>query len=60
RYASSNPREEKRPQLYDLLADPYENRNLAASHPEVVARLAARLQDWWPVTARKVQTRWSD
>lgn len=60
RYASSNPREEKRPQLYDLLADPHENRNLAASHPEVVARLAARLQDWWPVTARKVQTRWSD
>jgi len=26
----------------------------------VVARLAARLQEWWPVTARKVQTRWSD
>ena len=60
RYASSNPREEKRPQLYDLLADPHENRNLAASNPEVVERLAARLQEWWPVTARKVQTRWSD
>ena len=60
RYASSNPREELRPQLFDLLADPHEDRNLAAAHPEVVARLAARLQEWWPVTARQVRTTWSD
>jgi arylsulfatase A-like enzyme len=60
RYASSNPREERRPQLYDLLADPHENRNLARENPEVVARLAARLQEWWPVNHRKVETRWTD
>ena len=42
RYASSHPRAEKRPQLFDLLADPHENTNLAAANPEVVARLAPR------------------
>jgi len=60
RYASSHPRTEKRPQLYDLLADPHEEKNLAAEHPEVVAGLAAKLQDWWPVTKRQVITEWSD
>lgn len=56
RYANAHPRTEKRPQLFDLLADPHEDRNLASENPEVVARLAKRLQDWWPVTERKVQT----
>ncbi len=60
RYASANPRAEKRPQLFDLLADPHENTNLAAKNPEVVARLAARLQQWWPVKERKALTTWSD
>jgi len=60
RYASSHPRTEKRPQLYDLLADPHETHNLAAQHPETVARLAARLQEWWPVTERQVLTQWTD
>jgi arylsulfatase A-like enzyme len=60
RYASSHPRTEKRPQLFDLLADPHETANLAAQHPEVTARLAARLQEWWPVTERQVLTEWSD
>ena len=60
RYADANPRPEKRPQLYDLLADPHENRNLAAQHPDVIARLAAKLDAWWPVKERKVQTRWTE
>ncbi len=60
RYASSHPRSEKRPQLFDLLADPHENTNLAAQNPEVVARLAARLQEWWPVTQRQVLTEWTE
>lgn len=60
RYASSHPRTEKRPQLFNLLADPHEDQNLAKDHPELVARLAARLQDWWPVTQRQVLTQWTD
>jgi arylsulfatase A-like enzyme len=32
-------------QLYDLEADPAEHTNLAASHPEIVARLGAQMRD---------------
>ena len=60
RYASSHPRTEKRPQLFNLLADPHEDQNLAKDHPELVARLANRLQDWWPVSQRQVLTQWTD
>jgi arylsulfatase A-like enzyme len=34
------------PLLFDLLEDPGESRNLAATHPALVARLAARLRAW--------------
>lgn len=60
RYASTHPRTEKRPQLYDLLADPQENNNMAKDHPEVVKRLAEKIAHWWPVTERQVLTEWSD
>ncbi|MHC4876873.1 MAG: sulfatase family protein [Planctomycetota bacterium] len=33
RYKSSHPRTEKRPQLFDLIADPHEERNLAGEYP---------------------------
>jgi hypothetical protein len=49
-----------RPQLYDLGADPHENKNLAAAHPEIVARLASRIEQWWPATGRKVITKWME
>jgi arylsulfatase A-like enzyme len=58
RYAQHHPRTEKRPQLFDLADDPHEVQNLAASHPAHVARLAAQLQSWWPVTQRQVITSW--
>ncbi len=60
RYGRHHPREETRPQLYDLIADPHEQRNLAADHPDVVKRLADQLQAWWPVTEREVQTEWEE
>jgi len=59
-HAKSHPRDEKRPQLYDLHADPHEEKNLASAHPEVVAHLATRLQQWWPVTQRQVLIEWHD
>ena len=55
RYQTTHPRTEKRPQLFDLLADPFEKENLAADHPEVVSRLVGRINDWYPVTERTVQ-----
>ena len=57
RYASTHPREEKRPQLFNLKDDPHETKNLAGQHPETVARFAKEIEDWWPVTERKVITR---
>jgi arylsulfatase A-like enzyme len=60
RYAHLHPRTEKRPQLFDLLADPHEEQNLAAGQPEVLARLVARLDGWWPVTERQVITEWME
>lgn len=57
RYASSHLRDEKRPQLFDLISDPHETRNVAGDHPELVAQMAADLQAWWPVTQRQVLTR---
>lgn len=56
RYAQHHSRTELGPQLFDVLADPHEDHNVAAKHPEVVAALAAKLQAWWPVTRRQVQT----
>ena len=33
-------------ELYDLLADPSESNNIAANHPDVVAKLNQELADW--------------
>lgn len=54
RYKSTHPRTEKRPQLYDLKADPHENKNVAGEHPEVVARMVKAIDGWYPVNERKV------
>lgn len=34
-------------ELYDVAADPAETTNVAADHPDVVARLAAAYDEWW-------------
>lgn len=56
RYKSTHPREEKRPQLFNLRDDPFEKTNLAGSNPEIVARMAKLIHDWYPVTERRVLT----
>ena len=57
RYQSTHPRTERRPQLFDLTEDPHEKKNRAAEHPEIVAQLAEKIGDWYPVTEREVLTR---
>jgi len=56
RYQSTHPRTEKRPQLFDLEKDPHEKKNLAGSHPEIVARLAKNIEDWYVLKERKTLT----
>ena len=58
RYKSVHLREDMRPQLFDLLADPMEENNLAGDNQEVVDRLAEKLDQWWKVTQRKVATKY--
>lgn len=48
-YNSTHPREEKRPQLFDLMKDPHEKTNLAKDHPEVVAKMVRMIDEWYPV-----------
>lgn len=59
RYADVHPRQERRPQLFNLLQDPHEAQNLAADHPQVVQQLAERIAGWWPVTQRQVIETWT-
>ncbi len=59
RHAAKFAGEDRRPQLYDLLADPHEGKNLAAQHPEIVARLADKIAQWWPVPRRRALTTWT-
>lgn len=60
RYKAVHLRKESRPQLFDLIADPHETKNLSANNPEVVARLANAIEQWWPVTERNVVTQFVD
>ena len=54
RYAFVYSVNERIPQLFDLEADPHEKQNLAASHPELVQKLAKHLQDTWSVSKQPV------
>ncbi|MFL3656673.1 MAG: sulfatase [Opitutales bacterium] len=53
-YKTTHPRDEKRPQLFNLLKDPHETKNVAGDNPDVVKRLVKKIDDWYPVTERNV------
>jgi uncharacterized sulfatase len=55
RYKSTHPRKPRGPQLFNLLDDPHEKSNVAAQHPEIVARLAGEIANWYPLKERKTQ-----
>ena len=42
------------PQLYNLISDPHERTNLAATKPELVKELAGLIDGWYPLKSRKV------
>ena len=37
-------------ELFDILADPHETKNLATENAQVVAQLTAKINAWWPAT----------
>lgn len=41
------PHGKGKPELYDLAADPWETKNLAADHPDAVKHLTEKLNAWW-------------
>jgi arylsulfatase A-like enzyme len=42
------------PQIYDLIKDPYEQKNLYGTLPKVYESLRSRLDKWYPIKERKV------
>lgn len=38
---------QKKPELYNIIKDPFEKNNIIQSHPEVARDLKQRLNDWW-------------
>jgi len=60
RSASTHPRTERRPQLFQLLDDPHERNNVAAQHPERVAAMVQKMDAWYPVTQRQVIKTWQE
>ncbi|GIW89824.1 MAG: sulfatase [Pirellulaceae bacterium] len=55
RHAALHPRGDLSPQLFDLIADPHEQHNVAKEHPELVQSLAEKIESWWPVTKRRTR-----
>jgi uncharacterized sulfatase len=41
------------PELYDIVVDPHERKNLASREPRVVDRLLAEVNRWWPVAENR-------
>jgi len=41
----------KRPELYDVVADPHEKTDLSARHAEKVEHLTKLIDAWWPIPA---------
>lgn len=40
-----------KPELYRIGADPWEQDNVAADHPDIVTKLTNRIDAWWPVSS---------
>ncbi len=55
RYAKAYPREEAI-QLFDVVADPTEQNNLTEVYPENVSQLKEPIENWYPLTKRKLIT----
>jgi uncharacterized sulfatase len=53
RYAVTHPRTEPI-QLFDVISDPYETKNLADQYPQVVTRLKEEIEKWYPLKQRKL------
>lgn len=53
RYAAVHPFQEPI-QLYDIVADPFEEKNLAEVYPHIAQHLKDQIENWYPLTERKL------
>ena len=53
RYQTTHPRTIRGPQLFDLLNDPFEKKNLAMAQPDLVTKLRGKIENWYPLSERK-------
>ena len=56
RYRAVHEQTARGPELFDLHADPHEENNVAADHPQLVAGLAEKIANWWKVDEGSVRT----
>jgi hypothetical protein len=54
RYAFVHAVNDRQPQLFEVIADPQEQQNVAKQHPEIVQRLAEHLQATWSVSKKPI------
>lgn len=47
---------DEEPELYDVLADPWEEQDLAAENKDVVDRLTGHIKAWWPLAEEQTAT----
>ncbi len=53
RYQAVHAGRPRQPQLFDLLADPHETKNLAKQNPKVVQQLSGAINDWWTLEEKQ-------
>ncbi len=44
---------DRQAELYDLVSDPHETRDLLTTHPREAARLQSLIDGWWTVGRRR-------
>ncbi len=45
-------------ELYDIDSDPFQSADIAAEHPEIVARMSAHYEEWWEKVEVVLGKRW--
>ncbi len=54
RYQTTHPKTVTEPQLFNLITDPFEKKNVAKSHPKKVDALKEKIGQWYPLESAQL------